>query len=633
MKSSLSSFDIAALVKELDDVLKGAFLDKIYQPERDELLLVFNTKSGKKELLLKAGRYMFLGRKGENPQEPSSMVMFLRKNLGNARVSEVRQHGFDRIVEIELEKAEKYTIIAEFFRNGNISVVKDGIILVPLFFQRWSTRALIPKEEYRYPPESADPHTLSVEEVGERLRESDKDLVRTLATRLNLGGTYAEELCLMAGVDKKRKAKELGDDEIERVAKALKELLSKETRPAIYYDGGNPKDVVPFPLKAYEGLERKDFSDMNSAVFEYFTSIHEEEKERKSPAVERIERQIRQQEESIEQFRSGSEEAKRKAEIIYAHYQEIDAFLSKVRKMKGKDFASLKDLPYFVSVRPDKKLIIIRIDGEDITLDFAGVNESAQRYYEEAKKLREKIEGAKKALEESKKRLEKAEQQAEESKKTKKSRKKQWFERYRWFISSDENLVIAGRDAKTNERVVKKHMKDDDIYAHAEIHGAPSVIVKSNKGEEIGEQTLKEACEFALCFSKAWPSKIGGGAAYWVRPSQVSKTPEAGEFLARGAFVIRGKRNYVKADLKLAVGMMNYGDSKIPTCAPLSAMHKWCDEYHVIVPGDERKEKVAKRLAQELGCEVDELVSALPSGGIEVVEKRKGEGNRVTRKF
>ncbi len=633
MKSSVSSFDIAALVSELNAILKGAFLDKIYQPERDELLLVFNTKSGKKELLMKAGKYLFLGRKGENPQEPSGMVMFLRKNLGNARVSEVRQYGFDRIVEIELEKAERYAIIAEFFRNGNISIVKDGIILVPLFFQRWSSRALIPKEEYRYPPESSDPRNMGREELAERLRSSDRDLVRTLATRLNLGGTYAEEVCIIAGIDKKRKASELDDGEIDAIADAIEALFATEISPAIYYDGGEPKDVVPFPLRVYEGLERKDFERMSDALFAYFTSVTEEEKVRKSPAVERIERQIKQQEESIEAFKKGSEDAKRKAELIYAHYQEIDAFLSKVRQMRGKDFASLKELPYFVSVRPDKKLITIKIDGEEVTLDFAGVNESAQRYYAEGKKLRDKIGGAEKALEDSKKKLEKVSQQDEKIRSKKKERKKHWFERYRWFISSDENLVIAGRDAKTNERVVKKHMKDDDIYAHAEIHGAPSVVVKRNGDETIGDDTLREACEFALCFSKAWPSKIGGGAAYWVKPSQVSKTPEAGEFLARGAFVIRGKRNYVKADLKLAVGMVNYGDSKLPTCALPSAMHKWCDEYYLIVPGDERKEKTAKRLAQEMGAEVDELVSALPSGGIDVVEKKKGEGQRVSRKF
>ncbi len=229
--------------------------------------------------------------------------------------------------------------------------------------------------------------------------------------------------------------------------------------------------------------------------------------------------------------------------------------------------------------------------------------------------------------------LESTLQEVHEEKKEVKQRKKYWFEKYRWFISSDENLVIAGRDAKTNERVVKKHMKDEDIYAHAEIHGAPSVIVKRNGNDPIGEQTLKEACEFALCFSKAWPSKIGGGAAYWVKPHQVSKTPQAGEFLARGAFVIRGKRNYVRAELKLAVGFVNYRDEKLLTCAPLSAMNRWCDEYYVIVPGDERKEVMAKKLSKEMGVEVDELVSALPSGGSTIVEKRKGERKKVERRL
>ncbi len=396
MKTSVSSFDIAALIPELRDALLGACVDKIYQPERNELLIVFNTKSGKRDLLMKSGRCLFMGRKGENPQEPSSLVMFLRKNLGNARVTDIRQHGFDRIVEIEVEKAEKFTIIAEFFRNGNISIVKDGIILVPLFFQRWSTRALIPKEEYRYPPESADPRKMERDDVVERIRESNRDIVRTLATRLNLGGTYAEELCLMAGIDKKKKVSELDRQEIDRIIEEMENLMNRleKPEPAVYYENSEPVDVTPFPLMIYEGYEKKGFDTVNDAIYAYFAEIPEIEGGRTSPGVERIERQIAKQEKAIEEFRKSAEDAKRKAEIIYAHYREIDALLSKIREMSSTEMAELRKLPYFVSMDTAKKTITIRVDDEDITLDFKGVNESAQRYYEMAKKMKEKIKGA-----------------------------------------------------------------------------------------------------------------------------------------------------------------------------------------------------------------------------------------------
>lgn len=633
MKSSVSSFDIVALIPELREELIGAYLQKLYQPERDEILFVFRAKNGKREMLLKSGKYLFMGRKGENPQEPGSLVMFLRKNIGNARVKDIIQHGFDRIVEIDLEREERYTIIAEFFRNGNISVVRDGIILVPLFFQRWSSRALIPKEEYRYPPESTDPRSMGIKEISERILGSKKDLVRTLATQLNLGGTYAEEICLRAGLDKKMKASDLSGGQIKTIEKALREIFSEleNPRPAIYYKNSEPVDFSPISLRVYEGYEKKDFASMNEAIYSYFTSIPEI-REKKDGRLERIERQIAQQERSIEEFREEMERAKRKADIIYAHYNEIERLLGEVRGMKGKEFAALRQLPYFVSLDLRKKRITVKIDGENITLDFRGVNESAQYYYERVKKLRDKIKGAEEALERSKKMMESASTEAER-REEKKKRRLQWFERYRWFISSDENLVIAGRDAGTNERVVKKHMKDNDIYAHAEIHGAPSVIIKRNGEEPIGEQSLKEACEFALCFSKAWPSKIAGGAAYWVRPHQVSKTPQSGEFLARGAFVVRGKRNYLEAELKLAVGFVNYRNERLLTCALLSAMHKWCDEYYIIVPGDERKETVAKKLSKEMGADVDDLVRVLPPGGTMILEKRKGEGERVERRF
>lgn len=72
-----------------------------------------------------------------------------------------------------------------------------------------------------------------------------------------------------------------------------------------------------------------------------------------------------------------------------------------------------------------------------------------------------------------------------------------WFERFRWFISSDGNIVIGGKDTKSNEIVVKKHLKDGDRYAHADIQGAPSCVIKSkdinDKSLEISEKTLEVA--------------------------------------------------------------------------------------------------------------------------------------------
>src|SRR5207247_1754042 len=99
----------------------------------------------------------------------------------------------------------------------------------------------------------------------------------------------------------------------------------------------------------------------------------------------------------------------------------------------------------------------------------------------------------------------------------------------------------------------KEHLKEGDRYAHADIHGAPSTVIKD--GARSPETTLREACEFALAYSKAWSAGLASGSAYWVLPEQVSKQAESGEFLPRGAFVVRGKRNYLHdLPVQLAIG-------------------------------------------------------------------------------
>ena len=115
----------------------------------------------------------------------------------------------------------------------------------------------------------------------------------------------------------------------------------------------------------------------------------------------------------------------------------------------------------------------------------------------------------------------------------------------RWF------LVIGGRDADTNEEIVKKYMEPRDLAFHAQIHGAPIVIIKS-EGRDIPETTLREAAQFAIAYSNVWKEGLHSGDCYWVYPNQVSKTPEPGEYLARGAFVIRGERHYMEAPAQIA---------------------------------------------------------------------------------
>lgn len=122
------------------------------------------------------------------------------------------------------------------------------------------------------------------------------------------------------------------------------------------------------------------------------------------------------------------------------------------------------------------------------------------------------------------------------------ARKTFWFEKFYWFISSDGYLVVAGRDAQQNELLVKRYIRPGDIYVHAEIQGASSVVVRNRakaENEEIPPRTLNEAGITAICYSVAWEAKVVV-SAWWVRHDQVSRTAPTGEYLPTGSFMIRG---------------------------------------------------------------------------------------------
>jgi predicted ribosome quality control (RQC) complex YloA/Tae2 family protein len=126
-------------------------------------------------------------------------------------------------------------------------------------------------------------------------------------------------------------------------------------------------------------------------------------------------------------------------------------------------------------------------------------------------------------------------------------RKQMWFEKFIYFISSDGYLVLAGRDAQQNEMLYRRYLRKGDVYVHADLHGAASVIIKNNSSTPeapIPPSTLSQAGNLAVCTSSAWESKAVM-SAWWVNSDQVSKTAPTGEYLTTGGFMIRGKKNFL----------------------------------------------------------------------------------------
>ena len=116
--------------------------------------------------------------------------------------------------------------------------------------------------------------------------------------------------------------------------------------------------------------------------------------------------------------------------------------------------------------------------------------------------------------------------------------------------------MVGGRDRQQNEQIVRRYLTKGDIYVHADFHGASSCVIKNPSGGEVPPKTLSEAGQMAACNSSAWDSKIVIGS-YWVNDDQVSKTAQTGEYLTTGAFMIRGKKNFIPAEpLVMGIGLL-----------------------------------------------------------------------------
>ncbi|KAH8908085.1 hypothetical protein BR93DRAFT_958574 [Coniochaeta sp. PMI_546] len=138
-------------------------------------------------------------------------------------------------------------------------------------------------------------------------------------------------------------------------------------------------------------------------------------------------------------------------------------------------------------------------------------------------------------------------------------RRQMWFEKFIWFISSDGYLVLGGRDATQNEMIYKRYLRKGDVYVHADLHGASSVIIKNNPktpDAPIPPSTLSQAGTMSVCSSSAWESRAGM-SAWWVRAEQVSKSAPTGQFLPTGSFMVRGEKNFLPpAQLILGFALM-----------------------------------------------------------------------------
>lgn len=694
-KRELTSVDLTALVRELG-AYEGAKVDKAYLYGEDLVRIrMRDFDRGRVELLIEVGdvkraHVATPEHVPEAPGRPPNFAMMLRNRIGGADFAGVEQYEFDRILLFHFDRGdETTTIVAELFGQGNVAVLDANREVVDcLETVRLQSRTVVPGAHYEFPSSRVNPLRVDYEEFVARMDDSDTDLVRTLATQLDFGGLYAEELCTRAGVAKTRSIEDATEDDYERLYEAIRnltdDLVAGAFDPRVYYEDDRRVDVTPFPLEERAELDAEPFDSFTAALDDYFANLdRDREAEDDRPDFEaqiaKQERIIDQQQGAIERFEQQAEREREKAEALYAHYDIVDEILSTIRTAREDGHAwddietrfeegknrGIPAAERVITVDAANGTVAIELDEQTIELDpSSGVEKNADRLYTEAKRIQEKKEGALDAIEDTREELEALERRREEweasageatedeSESASKTdvdwlsrdsipvrKEEHWYERFRWFHTSDDFLVIGGRNADQNEELVDKYLEPGDRFVHTQARGGPATILKATgpsepaREVEFPEQTLQEATQFAVSYSSVWKDGAFSGDVYMVDHDQVSKTPESGEYLEKGGFAIRGDRTYFRdVAVGVAVGIICEPETRV-IGGPPEPIRNRAETVVAVEPGRFAQGDVAKRIYRTFRerfadtsfvrkvASPDEIGKFLPPGGSRMIDE------------
>lgn len=639
----ITSIEFEHISNKLNSMLSGYYVNNVYLVNPFTVLIRFH-HSDKPDIriVLSTTNGIWIT-KYELPKDSSGIASKLRKEIHRAKIKKVIQPRGERIIILEFgETPYAKKVILEFFGEGNIIVTdEDFKILSYLKHLKVRHRTIKLREKYILPPERGlNVKNLKIEDI-EDIKNVDLEVSRWLGRNLALSKKYIEEILNRADIDSMKNGSELTDEEFSKlfdnIINVVNMVLIGNIEPTVSYSENVPIDAAPFKLKSYQDVNCKKFETFMEALDEVHT--YQIRNEMREESFEPINRKINELSKSIEKQIQAEIENKNNSVLLRKYAKNLQIIAFENQKSIEENINLFQELGA-TNTTIMKGRLKLNVHGITISTDSKqSLMKVASLIFGEAKELERKIKAIEKAkaklqdnLEDIKNKLNNKKIEAE-SKKPQEKKEKLWYERYRWFITSEGHLAIGGRDATTNNIILSKHIEANDIVFHADLHGSPFFVLKGN---ESSTKSIQEVAQAVVLFSRAWKDGFSSANAYWVHPNQVTRQAPSGMYLARGSYLIQGTKNQVK-DMKMecAVGLLNRKNQLIVFSGPEEAIKNNSEAYVVLSPEKGKISDTGKRIKSSFidifneksqhikQIPIDDFIRVLPSGGGKIILKKK----------
>ena len=660
----LSGIEIRYLVNEAKSkIISGYYVSSINAVTKDSFLFKLHHSTEPDIILMVSVRGIWITKLKFKPVEENEQINIVKAELERSKIESIDQVDSDRIVTIKFRHLDgnMRVMVAEFFGEGNIILCDENMQILSIT-NSIEVRHRTLKVGLRYvspPNRGIDVFELSLEQLKRTMKREEKDLdvLRWIGRNLSMPKKYVEEIATRTGIQS-RKVGQLLEEDVNRIYVAIKDLVrdistGRNHEPIVILgDDGKTQDALPIITYNARKLKIRKVNSYLNAVDEVLSNniVNIDSNIR---TIE-IGRQIAVLEHDISELNKAKETVISKATAI----RKIANKLMELSYLGIHDYSddSVKQLlqinsAAIINERGTKYLEVV---GERIPLD-SNLPTVSSMLYERAKEMERgniSIEETRKGLFDQIERLRNQSSAIQKKIVIKQQANREWYERYRWFITSNGLLAIGGRDASSNSAIIRKHLAEQDVVFHAEVYGSPFFIIKNvlKAGGEI-RTTLQEVAQATVSFSRAWKDGLSSADAYWIMPDQIKKGAPTGQYLPKGSFVIEGKRNYIKgSEIRLAVGIMYLSNRYLLVCGPDSAIKKKSLVFSILLPGGMDPMNAAKKIKTELvrvattdthrddsygladfikNTSLDDFIRTIPSGQSKIYFTGKGDGEKV----